>query len=338
MSSSFDVSLIASLGNISAMLNRYFAIAIFIFGTIGNILNCLILSQATLRSNPCALFFLVSSIAHLSFIYSGLTTRMLSGWADDLTNTIGWLCKLRGFVLYTSRTVALWLIALATVDRWLSSHSNARYRQMSTVKNAYRSMILILSFSALLYAQLFYCYEANLINSPLECYGRTVLCRIVTAMVDAFVTVTMPIMFMMIFGMMTISNVRQTQRRLQPVPVSTLVSANNVTLTIQARQQQRSKKTDRHLMVMLFFQVIVLTFLSLPFTVAEVYSTLTATQSKTPLKAAIVNFIFNFALLLVYLCCGTPFYIYTLYGGTVFRNALLNVVKTAGRMMKCQCA
>jgi hypothetical protein len=157
-------------------------------------------------------------------------------------------------------------------------------------------------------------------------------------MVDAFVTVTMPIMFMMIFGMMTISNVRQTQRRLQPVPVSTLVSANNVTLTIQARQQQRSKKTDRHLMVMLFFQVIVLTFLSLPFTVAEVYSTLTATQSKTPLKAAIVNFIFNFALLLVYLCCGTPFYIYTLYGGTVFRNALLNVVKTAGRMMKCQCA
>ena len=317
------------------ILNRYFAIVIFIFGTIGNILNCFILSQRTLRSNPCALFFLVSSIAHLIFIYSGLTTRMLSGWADDLTNTIGWLCKLRGFVLYTSRTVALWLIALATVDRWLSSHSNAHYRQMSTVKNAYRSMILILSVSALLYAQLFYCYEANLINSPLKCYGRTELCRIVTAMFDAFVTVTMPIMFMMIFGMMTISNVRQTQRRLQPVPMSTLVSANNVTLPIPARHQQRSKKTDRHLLVMLFFQVIVLTLLSLPFTIVEIYSTLTATQYKTPLQAAIVNFVFNFALLLVYLCCGTPFYIYTLYGGTVFRSALLNVVKIAGRMMRC---
>jgi len=260
---------------------------------------------------------------------------MLSGWAADLTNTIGWLCKLRGFVLYTSRTVALWLIALATVDRWLSSHPNAHYRRMSTVKNAYRSMILILCVSALLYAQLFYCYEANLINSPLQCYGRTDLCRIVTAMTDAFVTVTVPIIFMMIFGMMTISNVRQTQRRLRPIPMSTLVSTNNATLTTQARHQKRSKKTDRHLMVMLFFQVIVLTFLSLPFTVAEIYSTLTAKQYKTPLQAAIVNFVFNFALLLVYLCCGTPFYIYTLYGGTVFRNALLNVVKTVGRIMRC---
>jgi hypothetical protein len=328
MSSSVDMSLIASLTNVSNILNRYLAIFIFIFGTIGNILNFFTLSQLTLRSNPCALFFLFSSIAHLSFILSGLTTRILSGWAADLTNTIGWLCKLRGFVLYTSRTVALWFIVLATVDRWLLSHSNAGYRQMSTVKNAYRTMILILSLSALLYAQLFYCYEANLINSPLECYARTDLCRIVTALIDAFVTVTTPIMFMMIFGMMTISNVRHTLRRVQALPVSTILT----------RQQQRLKKIDRHLMVMLFFQVIVLTSLSLPFVFAEVYSTLTATQYKTPLQAAIVNFVFNLALLLVYLCCGTPFYIYTLYGGSVFRNALLNVVKTVGRIMKCRCA
>jgi hypothetical protein len=260
---------------------------------------------------------------------------MLSGWAADLTNTIGWLCKLRGFVLYTSRTVALWYIALATVDRWLLSHSDARYQQMRTVKNAYRSMIFILSLSVLLYTQIFYCYDVNLINSPLACYGRTELCRVVTSMCDAFVTVTMPIMFMMIFGMMTISNIRQTQRRLQPIPMSMVIPANNVTSTIRGRQKQRLKKTNRHLMVMLLFQVIVLTVLSLPFTTVEIYSTLTATQSKTPLQAAIVNFVFNFALLLVYVCCGTPFYIYTLCGGSAFRSAILNVVKTAGRMIRC---
>jgi hypothetical protein len=209
---------------------------------------------------------------------------------------------------------------------------------MSTVKNAYRIMILILSFSALLYAQLFYCYEANLINSPLECYGRTDLCRIVTALIDAFVTVTTPIMFMMIFGRMIISNVRHTQRRVQPVPISTLVSRNNTTLRILARRQKRLKKVDRHLLVMLFFQVIVLTSLSLPFTIVEIYSIVTSTQYNTPLQAAIFDFAFNFGLLLVYLCCGTPFYIYTLYGGSVFRNALLNVVKIMGRIMRCRCA
>jgi cation transport ATPase len=207
---------------------------------------------------------------------------------------------------------------------------------MSTVKNAYRSMILILSLATLLYAQLFYCYQANLINTPYKCYTHTEVCRIVTSMSDAFVAAAMPIMFMMIFGMMTISNVRQTQRRLQPLPMSTLVTATNGTLTNQAQQQQRrSKKTDRHLLVMLLFQVIILTLLSLPFIVAEIYSTLTATQYKTPLQTAIVNFVFNFALLLVYLCCGTPFYIYTLSGGSVFRSALWNIVKNAGRMMRC---
>ncbi len=140
---------------------------------------------------------------------------------------------------------------------------------------------------------------------------------------------------MMIFGVMTISNIRKTRRRLQPLPMSTLIPANNVTLTIPGRRQKRSKKTDRHLLLMLFFQVIVLTFLSLPFTMVEIYSTLTEKQYKTPLQAAILDFLFNFGLLLVYLCCGTPFYIYTLCGGSVFRRALVKVVKTGGRMMRC---
>ncbi len=140
---------------------------------------------------------------------------------------------------------------------------------------------------------------------------------------------------MMIFGMMTISNVRQTQRRLQPLPMSTLVAANNRTLPNPAQEQRRSKKTDRHLLVMLLFQVIILTLLNLPFAVVEVYSSLTATQYKTPLQTAIMNFFLNSAVLLVYLCCGIPFYIYTLCGGSVFRSALWNIVKNAGRMMRC---
>ncbi len=138
---------------------------------------------------------------------------------------------------------------------------------------------------------------------------------------------------MMIFGMMTISNVRQTQRRLQPIPMSTLVTANSVPLTNPAQEQRRSKKTDRHLLVMLLFQIVILTLLSVPYIILEIYTSLTASQYKTPLQAAIVNFAFNFALLLIYLCGGIPFYIYTLCGGSVFRNTLLDIVKNAGRMM-----
>jgi hypothetical protein len=115
--------------------------------------------------------------------------------------------------------------------------------------------------------------------------------------------------------------------------MSTLVATNKGTLTNPAQQQRRLKKTDRHLLVMLLFQIVILTLLSVPYIILEIYTSLTASQYKTPLQAAIVNFAFNFALLLIYLCGGIPFYIYTLCGGSVFRNALLDIVKNSGRMM-----
>lgn len=86
--SSSDANVIVAWNNTSAAINRYFSIFIFLFWD--------------------------------SWKYSqlsGLTARMLSGWAGDLTNTIDWLCKLRAFVLFVSRNIGAWLIQLATIDR-----------------------------------------------------------------------------------------------------------------------------------------------------------------------------------------------------------------------------
>ncbi|CAF3701685.1 unnamed protein product, partial [Rotaria sordida] len=77
---------IETLEYISKQFNRYFSIFIFLFGTIGNILNCFVLSQSTLRLNPCAYLFLISSIANMISIIFGLTTRILAGWNMGLTD------------------------------------------------------------------------------------------------------------------------------------------------------------------------------------------------------------------------------------------------------------
>ncbi|CAF4176623.1 unnamed protein product, partial [Adineta steineri] len=61
----WDATLVSILNNTSSQLNRYFSIIIFAFGTIGNILNILVLAEKTFRSNSCALLFLVSSMANL---------------------------------------------------------------------------------------------------------------------------------------------------------------------------------------------------------------------------------------------------------------------------------
>jgi hypothetical protein len=311
--------------NATTQLNRYFSILIFIFGIIGNILNILVLSQRSLRTNSCAALFLVSSMASLVAIFSGLFTRTTAGWAIDLTNTITWLCQLRTFVVFVSRTIAYCLIAFATIDRWLSSSIDAHRRQMSSLKNAQKGMVMITIFSCLLYAQMFYCYEANLINAPLKCYGKTTACRLVTDLTYAFAANIIPLIIMLSFGLMTIINIRQAQRRVRIASVSHVSTATR-------SHQQRSKKTDHYLLLMLFVQVILFGVFVLPQNIQKFISYAQANQNLSALDMAIQNFIFNFCLLFAYLANGMSFYIYTLFGGSVFRDELLKLAQGVCRI------
>ncbi|CAF4176701.1 unnamed protein product, partial [Rotaria sordida] len=222
---SYNASLIILLDNISTQFNRYASVLILLFGVVGNILNILVLSQRALRSNSCAWIFLASSIANLISILFGLTTRIISGWTTDPIDHIGWACKLRAFVVFSTRTIASWLIVLATVDRWLSSSTNVHRRQKSTLKNAQRWTTTIIILSILLYAQQLYCYEANLIDTPLKCYGKTDACRFITDSSFAVITILFPLVLMILFGLLTISNVRQSQRRIHQLQL------RNMTLT-----------------------------------------------------------------------------------------------------------
>lgn len=328
---SSNATVITTLNVVSIQLNRYLSIIIFLFGILGNLLNCLALSQRALRSNPCAFLFLASSIASIITLITGIAVRLLAGWTVDLTDTIGWICKLRIFVLFSSRTAASWLIATATIDRWLSSSINVRFRHLSTLKNAQRGIILIICLSTLLYAQIFYCYESNLINSPLKCYGKTTACRILIDVEFACISVILPSFLMLIFGLMTILRIRQTVRRqIQPITVT------NVSLTTNRNQRsQSSRKTDHYLLSMLFMQVILLTLFSLPQAIGNLYSNITLYQNRSHLNMAINQFVFNLFILLAYVTNGMPFYIYTLTGGTIFRKALFKRVRQFFRRIIC---
>ena len=319
---SSDAEFIVSINNISAQINRYFSIFIFLFGVTGNILNILVLFQRSFRSNPCAVLFLVSSVADLVAIISGLTSRMLSGWAADLTNTDRCLCKLRAFVLNVARPVAFWLICLAAIDRWLLSNPNVRYRRMSTLKNTKRSMIIILILSTILFSHIIYCYEPNLIDAPLKCYGITIACRLVTDLSFTFVSTFFPILLMFIFGLMTINNIRQSRNHIQPQGMS-IETRTRLSL---GNQPQSLKKTDYRLLIMLLVQILLLCIFGLPLGIQKLYATITTNRPPSNVQTAIDNFIYNFVLLLNFLANGMPFYIYTLAGGNVFRKALFNIV------------
>jgi hypothetical protein len=72
------------------------------------------------------------------------------------------------------------VIGLATVDRWLSSSVDANRRRKSTLRNAQRGTIVIVILSIIIQTQQLDCFEANLTNTPLKCYTRTVLYGIIS--------------------------------------------------------------------------------------------------------------------------------------------------------------
>jgi hypothetical protein len=321
MSNLSDTNLIQTLDYISIQINRYFSIFILLFGTIGNILNCLVLFQSCLRSNPCAFLFLISSIANIICIISGLTTRILSSWNMDLTNEISWICKFRAFLILVSRTTAFWLIAFATIDRWCLSHRNRQLRQISSLRNAQQITISLIILSISLYCQVIYCYDINIILAPLRCYSKTIICRILTDITYACFTTLFPILIMFIFGLMTISNIQQTySNKLSKTDLHRMLKLTN-------DQRQKRKRIDRYLYHMLFIQIILLIVLTIPQVIERSYTTLTMNKTKSLLQIQIDKFIYNFVILLTYLASGMPFYIYTLTGGSLFRNAFLSLSK-----------
>lgn len=316
------------LGSMSKQCNRYFPVFIFLFGMIGNILNCFVLLQPNLRGNPCAYLFFVSSIANSISITFGLSTRVLSGWVIDLAAKNSFICKCRAFIVFSSRTVAFWLIAYATIDRWFSSCFQYQRRQMSSLKNSRRGTIIIIISSILLYCQMIYCYDVDMATAPLQCYGKNLACRFLTDFTYAIITILFPLLIMFVFGLATISNIRQhcvakTLKR----KVTEISENNHIILTKRHVQRHRKKSLDRYLRHVLFIQIIFLSILTIPQALEKLYTTLTIDTKKTSLQIAIDQFVYNIVLLFTYLASGLPFYVYTLCGGNIFRNTLMTLFR-----------
>ncbi|CAF3712297.1 unnamed protein product [Rotaria socialis] len=324
-----NAALIATLNNATFQIIRYCSIFIFLFGTIGNTLNILVLSQSSFRSSPCAQLFLFASAMNLFVIISGLISRILAGWGADLTATNRFFCKLRGFAVNTARPVAIWYVLFAMIDRWLLSSTKTERRQMSSIKNARRAMVISLIFATLYFSHVIYCHEPYQINAPQKCYGATVVCRYVADLSFTCMSI-LPLIPMLVFGLMTINNVHQSHNRTAPTDIS-----NRATMI--STHPSRLRKRDRSLIAMLLVQIIILCILSVPLGMDKVYSSITADRQQSTLQVAVSNLLYNIAQLLHFLANGVPFYIYTLAGGNSFRQVLIKLLANIKDKMLHKC-
>jgi hypothetical protein len=69
---------------------------------------------------------------------------MLNAWNEtyNLINTISGLCKFTMLIILMERTLALWFIVVATIDRYLVSSANINRRQLTHLKQLSRCIII----------------------------------------------------------------------------------------------------------------------------------------------------------------------------------------------------
>lgn len=324
MASMTESNIIDSLRHISEQIDRCLASFIFIFGSVGSILNCLVLSKRILRSNPCALLLLISSIVDLISILIGLPSRILAGWNLDPTSTTSSICKIRAFVVFSTRTMAAWFVAIASIDRWLISSTHVHRRHMSNLKNMKRPACFIIVLSILSYIYMLECYEANILNAPLQCYGKTQRCCLATDLIYLFITILTPLALMITFGSLTVSNVRYALKR---------VHDGNLRLPNRSNESRRSKlkRFDRHLVRMLIIQILILTLLYIPQAIQKFRISLKPFGSTSKLEDSITVFLYNIEILLAFTANSMPFYVYILTGGKIFRQATLDLLRSFKR-------
>ena len=310
--------LLVQLKQISIQINRYFSLGLLLFGATGNLLNCLIFSQRKLRSNPCVLYFLIASVSNLISILSGLPSRMLRDWniLPDLTETNPRLCQFRLFILFSSRTIASWLLLCATIDRYLVSSTKIYLRRMSHFKQAIRWILLVCFIFPIFWSETFYCFDANLSNTPLKCYAKSKICRTTNDLAQAFITTIIPSFIMLIFGLNTITNIHRSQ----------LINRFSFVKTPLTGTTNKYRKLDTSLTRMLFLQIILLTIFNIPQVVQKLYITTTFDQSKSAMQRTWERFLFGISVLLTYIPGCLPFYIYT-FTGRIFRQTLFQLCR-----------
>ncbi len=176
----------------------------------------------------------------------------------------------------------------------------------------------------IIHFQIFYCYTiySNSLGDPVNCFFKDRICRLINDLIFSILAILFPLILIFIFGLMTILNIRSSQSRVEPTPIS-MISRPSYAIESNRRRNQQHRKRDHSLFVMLFIQVILLAFLTFPMVIQRLYSTSRVDIKKSGLQIMIDKLFYNVALLMTFIATGMQFYVNTLSGGCVFRKALI---------------
>jgi hypothetical protein len=307
MSSSSAVSW---LNYVNVQLNRYFPLPFMILGTIGLILNIIIFTRRSLFNNSCVQYLLANTLSNIIVLYWVVVTRIFSdGYANDLSIRSNTFCKIRYFLTYYSRTLSTWFIVLACFDRWLSS--NQARNRFNTVLFARQLIFIICIVCFLSYLHICFLFNIQTSSSSLTCYANPGIYQVFSDLQYLIFYALGPPILMLIFGLLTIKNIRRNRRLVQP--------------TANVQNQSNINRRDNQLLTMLLLQVMIIIIFTLPFAIQKLVNTFTTTTNQTSLQKAQYNLLTGTLRLISYGSHAFGFYFYTL-AARIFRTELLKII------------
>lgn len=304
-------------------------ITFIIVGTVGNLLNIILFRKRALwKLAPCVPFLLAASVINMIDIYSFLVLRTLIGFKITPAFYSSEICKLQLYLYYTTFCLSSWFMVACCADRFFSSSREPSIRRYSSTRMTTRVLISITIIIPLVYAQVFYCYEANQFSRPAPCFVKPNLCSVFENVYYFTFQTFGPPMLMFIFGIGTFIHIRQGQH-MQREPV---VRVDVATGTISTANTRNSKRSNREILRMLSIQVVLYLICTLPLLGMEIFSAIPSPYVLSNVELTVQNLLLNIAILLSFVDKIFSFYIYTL-ASKFYRQELMQLI-ARGRLQR----
>ncbi len=276
---------------------------IIVFGIVTNSLNIIILTRRTLIHHSCSLYFLLLAVINLFYSTVMLTINVLAdGYQLDLSLYSNFSCKLITYLLNLCPNISVYLIVLASIDRYCASCVNAKIRNLSSVRVARWAIGLLILTLTIFFSWTFVAFGLEQGEMLLCAIESTSLSSQIFLIIDITLYVIIAPFCMIFFGFLAINNANAFR--------------------LNRDRTSRHRRTERQLSRMLLLQVGAHIILALPFCIGFFIFIL-----PIPLRFTL-NFYYIYVIckLPFYLTFSTAFFLYIL-SARIYRNELIRLFK-----------
>ena len=315
-------SSIEQLNTAASQLTLLISVVCIVLGSVGLLLNLVILTRRSLRSNSCSVYFFWATCINIFIVFVILPFRILVGTFNiDPTVSSEPLCKVQVYIFSIARASSLWFISLACIDRYFSSSPKANLRALSSVKFARRSICSCMLLLFVVYIHYVIYFEIGLAPDQFgrltaTCVARRGPYRTFAPLWNLVWYALLPSFVMFSFGLLTMVNIRHTRRQVVP----------------QNHQRQlKRNRVNSQLFKMLLVQVLSILLTIAPFIVYRLRASLTSNLMKSQYEIAQENFFLQVATVISLISHSISFYLFTL-SSTLFRRELIQLLSKCARI------